>query len=376
MSRALVFEKQLIADERYECAVVCDVDNDGVLDIVSGAFWYPGPDFSRKCYIGPVSANGELYDQLGLVAMDVDEDGYVDLVTGGWYGETLRWHRNPQGSRNHQWQTYEIAQIGPIETIRAWDIDGDGQLELLPSTPRSPQYLLRHSSRGNAPFEIRILWDGESAGGYRSGHGLGCGDIAGQGRCDIALGHGWLEAPENTFADAWKYHADWDFGKASIPIVVADVNGDGKTDLIVGNPHDYGLDWYEQTRGPHGAASWLRHPIDPFNSQYHALAWADLDNDGTPELVTGKRYRAHAGLDPGEYDPVGLYYFKWTGEGFAKQIVDYGPIRQSTGCGVSFALADLTNNGFLDIVAPGKDGLYVFYNRGFPAHLLDPPGLQ
>ena len=92
----------------------------------------------------------------------------------------------------------------------------------------------------------------------------------------------------------------------------------------------------------------------------------DVESSGSAitELVTGKRYRAHCGHDPGGYDHVGIYYFKWTGEGFAKQVIDYGPVRQATGCGISFAVADLDGSGRLDIVAPGKDGLYVFENLG------------
>jgi hypothetical protein len=366
-----------VADERYDSAAVFDVDNDGFLDIVSGAFWYPGPDFSRKCFIGKVAASGEIFDHLATIPIDVDGDGFVDFVTGGWYGETLRWHRNPEGARDREWEVHEIARLGPIETIRAWDIDGDGELEIVPSTPRSAQHIFKlvRGKDGTSRFEGRVIWDGESSGGYRSGHGLGCGDIDGDGRVDIVLSHGWLEAPEDPFHEAWLYHPDFDFGKASIPIIVADVNSDGVNDLIVGNPHGYGLDWYQQRRDA-DKACWVRHPIDPFNSQYHDLAWADLDQDGEPELITGKRYRAHAGLDPGEYDPVGIYYFKWTGEGFAKQVIDYGPIRVATGCGVSFVLADLNGNGHLDVVAPGKDGLYVFHNRGFAESMGDPVGLQ
>ena len=82
------------------------------------------------------------------------------------------------------------------------------------------------------------------------------------------------------------------------------------------------------------------------------------------ELVTGKRYRAHNDNDPGTFDPVGVYYFKWNGESFSKQVIDWGPSRAGTGCGITFALADLRGTGRLDLVAPGKDGLYVFYNEG------------
>ena len=113
-----------------------------------------------------------------------------------------------------------------------------------------------------------------------------------------------------------------------------------------------------------GGRTWIRHPIDPYNSQYHDLQWADIDGDGECELVTGKRYRAHNGRDPGAYDELGLYYFKWNGESFAKQVISHGPIGIGAGCGIFFSIADLNGNGRLDIVAPGKDGLVGFENLG------------
>ena len=148
-----------------------------------------------------------------------------------------------------------------------------------------------------------------------------------------------------------------------MPILVADVNRDGLNDIIVGQAHGYGLDWWEQ-RMDDGKRSWIKHPIDPYCSQYHDMFWVDIDGDGECELVTGKRYRAHCGKDPGAADGVGIYYFKWNGESFSKQVIDYGPTRTGKGCGIFFQIVDLDGNGRLDIVAPGKDGLYVFKNLG------------
>ena len=357
----LRFEKTLIADERYEAAGVFDVNNDGVLDIVSGAYWYPGPRFDRKHKIADIAAHGEYYDDFSTIPMDVNGDGYTDLVTGGWFGKSLVWYENPKGDPAKPWACHKIAECGNVETTRAWDVDGDGQLEVVPNTPPFPLKVYKlvtdADGKGTGQFAEHVIYP------EKSGHGLGFGDITGNGRGDFVLANGWLEAPDDPLNGQWTFHPDFDLGAASVPILVVDVNGSGLNDLIVGQAHPYGLDWWEQ-RVEGGKRTWTKHPIDPFNSQYHDMHWVDIDGDGQCELVTGKRYRAHCGHDPGGYDPVGIYYFKWTGEGFAKQVIDYGPVRQATGCGIHFAVADLDGNGRLDVVAPGKDGLYLFRNLG------------
>jgi hypothetical protein len=358
------WKKQWIADEGYESAGVFDVNNDGVLDIVSGAFWYQGPDFRKKYQVAPVTKHGEYYDDFSTIALDINGDGYLDFVTGGWWGNTLRWRENPKGEPKKAWTEHIIAEVGNVETTRAWDIDGDGVIEIVPNTPPRREVKV-FKLAGPGKFDCHTIFTFPE--GQTQGHGIGCGDIAGNGRKDIALCRGWLEAPADPFRGEWKWHNDfptppWDW-RASCPMLVVDVNGDGVNDLIVGNAHGYGLWWVEQKRSG-SDRQWVYHPIDPYNAQYHDLQWVDIDGDGQCELVTGKRHRAHCGNDQGEWDDIGMYYFKWTGEGFAKQVIDYGPIGVGHGCGIHFALADLRGTGRLDIVAPGKEGLVVFYNEG------------
>ena len=89
-------------------------------------------------------------------------------------------------------------------------------------------------------------------------------------------------------------------------VYALDLNHDGKLDLIYGQGHGYGLYWLEQAGTP-THRKWIRHTIDESFSQSHALALVDIDGDGIPELITGKRYRGHSGNDPGSYDPVVVY---------------------------------------------------------------------
>ena len=80
----LKFRKVLIADERFESAAFIDVNNNGVLDIVSGEWWYEGPDFKIKHRIGTVKPEGEYYDDFSTIAMDINGSGLPGFITGGW----------------------------------------------------------------------------------------------------------------------------------------------------------------------------------------------------------------------------------------------------------------------------------------------------
>jgi hypothetical protein len=100
-------------------------------------------------------------------------------------------------------------------------------------------------------------------------------------------------------------------------------------------------------------------------SQYHDMQLADIDNDGRLELVTGKRYKAHNGNDPGDDGDVFTCYYKFRDNGLYRYVIDFSsPDAGHSGVGIYFWLADLDGSGFLDIVAPGKEGLYLFKNRG------------
>jgi len=357
----LKFKKRLIDNVSYEAACVFDVNNDGILDIVCGEYWYEGPDFKRKHKICDVRQEGEYYDDFSDYGMDVNGDGYIDIITGGWWGQTLRWRENP--GDNGEWKVHDIDKCGSIETIRFFDIDGCGIPEIFPNTPGEPQafYKLVVDEQGKGTGQFIKYVIGEAP----SGHGMGFVDINGDGRTDIVLSGGWLEQPENPYEGPWKFHEEFNLGSASIPILGYDITGNGLNDLIVGNAHGYGLAWWEQKIVEDGKRIWVKHEIDSTVAQYHDMKLVDIDGDGELELVTGKRYRAHCGNDPGDNDPVGIYYFKIGRGEFVKHVIDYGEAGEASGVGIYFWVEDINGDGRLDIIAPGKEGLFLFENLGY-----------
>lgn len=347
--KAQKFNSYFVAAESYESVAAVDVNNDGLMDLISGDFWYENNgkkenNFRQRHLIGNQQRHGEYYDDFATIPFDVNNDGFADFITGGWFESTLRWHENP-GEIGGEWKKHEVANTGNIECIRAFDIDGDGVMEIIPNNPRKPLKYFKIENEEFRQVEVAPLQD----------HGIGFGDINNDGAVNIIISNGWLENSNGK----WILHEEFNLGTASVPIIVHDVNEDGKNDLIVGQGHDYGLHWFEQK----SQGNWTKHIIDSTASQYHTMELADLDNDGKPELVTGKRFRAHNGKDPGGNDNIGIYFFNIRNGNFIKNTIAFGKPGVGKGTGTFFAVADLFNNGKKDLIFAGKDGLTIFYNE-------------
>ncbi|HQG48368.1 MAG TPA: HEAT repeat domain-containing protein, partial [Sedimentisphaerales bacterium] len=119
------------ADSRFEAAGVLDVNRDGKLDILSGGFWYEAPDW-KKHFVREIKEEGNYFYDFANLPMDVDGDGWVDTAGAAWHNKMVYWVRNP-GKTGEPWQVFEIDTPGNMETAMPYDIDGDGQLDILPN---------------------------------------------------------------------------------------------------------------------------------------------------------------------------------------------------------------------------------------------------
>jgi hypothetical protein len=198
-------------------------------------------------------------------------------------------------------------------------------------------------------------------------HGIGVGDVNGDGMLDVLTGgYGWYEQTANP--TAWHPHP-YAGGTAACPVFgpeqagacsrmfAYDVDGDGLNDILCARPHDYGIHWWQQQQSDGGDPTFVDHIIDSTISQMHALRLDDLDGDGIPEIISGKRFHARAG-DPGENDPAVVTYYALRpgpSPSFERHDVD-----EDSGVGTQFAVADVTGDGKPDIVTSNKNGLFVF----------------
>jgi hypothetical protein len=138
-----------------------------------------------------------------------------------------------------------------------------------------------------------------------------------------------------------------------------DFNADGRVDLIGSSPHNYGVWWLEQT-GPVEAPTFVKHLIDDTISQTHAAVLADMDGDGLPDLVTGKRWYAHFAGDPGLDEPVVLVVYRLTRDASGEPVFTRFDVDNDSGVGNEFDVIDLDNDGKRDIVTATRKGVFWF----------------
>lgn len=360
----------------FEAAGAFDVNNDGKIDIVSGDTWYEAPNWTPH-KVRDVARQGSYYHCFATLPVDANGDGFTDYVTVAYFTRTVGWVENP-GKTGKEWTYHEIDVPGTSEAAALVDLTGDGKPEILPN---STNVVVWYELEKKGP---KPTWKKHDFGTAAAGHGVGSGDVNGDGRVDLLTPKGWFESPADPKNDTWAWHGEWELGATGIQILARDVDGDGLADLVFGNGHDYGLFWVKQGKGANGERTWTKSTIDKSFASVHTLIWADLDGDGkAEELVTGKRVYAHE-IEPGATDGSVIAYYRfdpsakaWTkhviyqGEP-AKNAPEKGDQRNAlkdfpagtAGTGLQMTAIDIDHDGDLDLLCPGKSGLYWFENLG------------
>jgi hypothetical protein len=405
--RLHTFKKIQLSDQFWsEGAGLGDFNKDGKPDVVSGPYWWAGPDFKQRHeydattrkspggaapfelklgektkvtvpgFHGALGKDNAYSDNFFAFSHDFNKDGWDDILILGFPGAESSWHENPKGGQGH-WKRHVILDVTDNESPTFTDLTGDGKPEIVCSSKGAYGYAAPDWSDPTRPWTFRAISPNNKY--HRFTHGLGVGEVNNDGRLDLIEKDGWWEQPASLAGDpVWKQHK-MPFAPAhgSAQMYAYDVNGDGLNDIITSlAAHGYGLAWFEQLkeRGEDGEIRFTQHNImDPKKgsappapnkygvrfSQLHAVDLADMDGDGLKDIITGKRFWAHG--PKGDDDPGGaavLYWFKLTRGAGGVDWLPY-PIDNDSGIGTQVLAADANGDNFPDIIVGNKKGTFV-----------------
>jgi FG-GAP repeat len=458
------FRKIQLTDEFWtEAPALGDIDCDGHLDVVAGPYWYAGPDFkvrhaycpatqtfTRKTSEGTLETLAGFEGALGsgqsagetesifTKVVDLNGDGWPDILVVGQApnlssskspSRILTWYENPGknvASAGH-WKRHLVAEGVDNSSVDFVDLFDNGQPVLICMHDGCVGYFKANPTDPAIPWTFHAISRQEAEFTWYT-HGLGCGDLNGDGRKDILHSDGWWEQPESVENDpVWEYHPfPFNLGPAQIKqswyrsasdsaktavlfdvtsdgvpqivtiyggsqMIVADVNGDGFPDVVTSiAAHGYGLVWWEQLQhrerlnavhalGDPTGIEFRRHIIinkDAGENRYgvnfsemQAVALADIDGDGLSDIVTGKRFWCHGDgtkmiMDPESDGHAVLYWFKQVRN--PDNTVEFVPylIDDDSGAGAQIAIGDVNGDGRPDIVVANKKGTFVFIQDG------------
>ena len=370
------YRKQQLSDKFFsEGATFGDFNHDGKMDVVSGPYWYEGPDFKNRHEIYPATVYDPLKysENFFAFAHDFNGDGWDDILVLGFPGVDASWYENP-GAKGGAWRRKVVYLPVDNESPTFADLLGKGQPALICTSAGRIGYATWDPKDPGRPWTFHAI--SPPGPWQRFTHGLGFGDINGDGRNDILEKDGWWEQPASLAGDpVWIQHKFAFAGRGGAQMYVYDVNGDGRADVISGaDAHGYGLSWFEQTRGEDGAITFRQHailsakPDEKINgvqfSQLHAIALADFDGDGLPDILTGKRWWAHGPKGDVDAGGAAVVYAFLLRRG-ANGTVSFEPhqIDGSSGVGTQVVAMDANGDGRPDIVVGNKRGTFVFLSE-------------
>lgn len=350
----------LFPDFVSEGVAVGDVNNDGLIDVMAGPFWFEAPNWTKheiytpKLYV----AEKEWSNSMLNFSLDVNQDGWIDFIRFDFPGKGVYWHENPQGKDEH-WKEHLIHETVGNESPGFYDVDGDGRKDILCGDVANKQmiWLKSPDSKTDLTWKKYTISQPGTPGSENFSHGLGFSDLNGDGRNDVIVREGWWEGPSDVTQPDWKWYPS-NLGEPSSHMYTFDFNMDGHLDVFSASAHERGIWWY-QNEGDGSNQKFIRHTLTEEMSETHAIAFVDINGDGKKDFVTGKRYYAHMKQGTGALEPAFLCWFEFVpGEDpkwLAHQIDD------DSGVGLNVVAEDINKDGLTDVVIANKRGIFVFH---------------
>jgi hypothetical protein len=356
--------KKIVLDREFrsEGVTVFDVNRDGRPDVVAGNVWYEAPLWVPH-EIEPVQKfdgeHGYSNSFLNYTA-DVNGDGWPDQIVVGFPGAAATWRENPRNKPGY-WKEHPLAHSACNESAGFGDLLGNHKPVCCFGVDEKTMAWFEPQADLSKEFTAHDISTAGQPGAARFWHGMGIGDVNGDGRPDIITKAGWYEQPANPRTSPWKF-VPANLGPDCAQMYTYDVNGDGLADVVSSSAHNIGVWWYEQKKGPNGP-EFTQHVIDDSFSQSHSLVMADINGDGVMDFVTGKRFWAHGptgDVRPG--DPAVIYWFELKRSGGNVQWIKH-EVDSDSGVGTQFLVADVNKDGLPDIVTSNKKGVFIFLQQ-------------